>query len=93
MADPLDAVLDRRPDNLDFHGPAPLGGSRYRTVIRAETNRIAILSEFLAAELADIVLTTSGHFGGFGIADVRIVRPNNAFAMLAMISEQGLEGC
>ena len=92
VADPLDAFLDRRPDILDFHGPAPLGGSRHGTVIGAKTNRIAILTEFLAAELTDIVLTTSGHFGGFGIADVGIVRPNNAFAMLAMVGEQGLEG-
>ena len=68
-------------------------GSRASWNLRDEhkANRIAILPEFLAAELTDIVLTTSGHFGGFGIADVRIVRPNNAFAVLTMISKQGLE--
>jgi hypothetical protein len=49
------------------------------------------LTEFLTAELTDIVLTASGHFGGFGVADVGIVRPNNAFATFAVISEQSPE--
>ena len=93
VAKPLDASLDRRSDVLDFHGPAPLGGSRHHgAVIGAETSRIAILTEFLAAELTDVVLTAGGHFGRFGVADVGIVRLNNAFAVFAMISKQDLEG-
>ena len=92
VAEPLHAFSDRRPDIFDLHGAAPLGGSRHSTVIGAKTNRIATLPEFLVAKLPDIVLTTSGHFGGFGVADVGIVRPNNAFAMLSMVREQGLEG-
>ena len=91
VAEALDAFLDRRPDVFDLHGAAPFRGGRHSAVVGAKTNRIAILPEFLAAELTDIVLATGRHFGGFGISDVGVVRPNNAFATFAMISEQGLE--
>jgi hypothetical protein len=68
-------------------------GSRASWNLRDEhkANRIAILPEFLAAELTDIVLTAGRHFRGFSIADVGIVRPNDAFAVLTMIGKQCLE--
>jgi hypothetical protein len=51
---------------------------------RAKTNRMAISTELLAAELTDVVLITGGHFGGFNIAGVGIVRLNSAFARFVM---------
>src|SRR5205807_1920073 len=59
---------------------------------RAETDQYDFLVRVrLADELADIHLTLVGHVGETGIADVRVVFPDNRLCTGPMMSHQALE--
>src|SRR3954468_18109565 len=81
MTNPLIAIRMRRADALDFQFAAPVGCRRHRAMVGAQSDRIASAAEFLAAQLADIVLAALRHLGRGGVADMRIVRPHDAFAV------------
>ena len=58
----------------------------------AEADQIGLLAEFLPAKLTDIVFTAGSHLSRAGVADMRIMRPYNGFAVGAMKRQQVLQG-
>jgi hypothetical protein len=81
----------RRLNILDFHRTAPFGCRGDCSGLGTEPDQICLVTELLAAELTDVVFTADSHLGRRGVAYMRVVRPNNGFAVRAMKRQQILQ--
>ena len=67
-----------------FGRRAPVRCSCHRPGIGGETNSERATAKAFSYQLADVKLATRVHLGGPGIAQMRIVRPDNDFALAAI---------
>src|SRR5437868_12234730 len=89
VCESLVAVGTRRIDALDLHRRIPVAGCRDGPGMRAETDKSRIATEFFSAELTDIQLAAQhSHLGERGVSDMRVVRPDDGFRILAFCVEQ-----
>ena len=69
----------------------PSRSRRNGSAVGAETYQIRVAAEFLATQVADIVLPARGHFSRGQIADMGIMRPHDRFAAVAVKRQQILQ--
>ena len=81
----------RRPHRLYLHRPAPLRRGSNCSAVGAEADQVGLFAELFAAQVADVVLAAGGHFSRACVADMRIVRPHDGFAVRPMEREQGFQ--
>jgi hypothetical protein len=87
VAQPLVAVRARRSHAHAFHRSVPVVGGCDDPVIGAESHDEHVVAERLAAQMADVVLATRGHLGRRGIADVRVMLPDDKLGISATVGE------
>src|SRR5207302_5130099 len=73
------AVRARWDNGLDPHLAVPIVGRRDGAPVGAETDQHRLLAISGAAKLADVELALPAHCRRRGIADMRVVRPDNRF--------------
>ena len=94
MEQRIAAAGKRRPDALALSHAIPVGGGRNRPMIRGEADQHGIAAIFLARQLADIQLAALTHRCCPGVAQMRIMRPDDDLGMptfAAEVSHQRLQ--
>src|SRR5205823_15119723 len=61
------------------------------TMVGPEADEIGVFSVRRPAKTADIVLSTSGHFGGRRVTDVRVMLPDHDSGFRAVEGEQRVQ--
>src|SRR5207249_3889129 len=81
----LVTTSQRGPDVFAFCRRTPIRGCGHGTTIRAEADQYGFVAETFPHELADVHFTVMTHLCRARVSEMRIVRPNNCFRLLASI--------
>src|SRR3989442_9804149 len=85
MQQRLIAARKSRPYGLAFCGAIPVGGGSDCAAVSAEPNQHRFLAILFPYQLPDIEFTRPAHFSGTGVAQMRIMGPENDFRLLPLI--------
>src|SRR5712671_4851277 len=87
----LPAVRARRGNSLDLHRAVPIIGGRDGATVGAEADQHRLITISRTAELADVELALPAHRGRRGVADMRVVRPDDGLRLRTARTHQYLQ--